>query len=211
MHSRWEAAWGGEFVAKFFLPGGVDFYCGGSLVGGRGDRVLSAAHCFEGADVSADVVRVGGVALFDGFQVKIKAVVLHPDYDPVTLENDLAVVTLAGMPPSKELRDAGVYPAQLNRVGGRPWAGEEVTHTGWGETSATGGGTTVAAELAATRMRVSAHADCIAYLDGRGWDTAGLDRAHLLCASPQGRGAGEVGVLHRPPPPLLAMGEAGSG
>lgn len=168
-------------MVKFFLPSGEDFYCGGSLVGG--DKVLSAAHCFEAPDLSADVVRVGGVALFDGFEAKIKSVALHPDYNTVTLENDIAVVTLSGMPSARELRSAGVYPAQLNGVGRRPWTGEEVSLTGWGAPSGEAGGVTVAPELASTRMSVSAHDDCLAYLTSRGWDTAGLSKDTLICAS----------------------------
>lgn len=114
--------------------------------------------------------------------MQIKSVALHPDYNTVTLENDLAVVTLGGMPSSRELREAGVYPAQLNSVRRRPWLGEEVSLTGWGLSSGTFGGT-VAAELATTRMRVAATADCLAYLTRRGVDTVGIDDARMICAS----------------------------
>lgn len=106
----------------------------------------------------------------------------HPGYNTVTLENDLAVVTLRGMPPPRELRRAGVYPVTLNGARGAPAAGTEVSLTGWGLTSGSGGGV-VAAELATTRMRVAPTADCVAYLTAWGLATVGIDDARMICAS----------------------------
>lgn len=106
----------------------------------------------------------------------------HPGYNTVTLENDVAVVTLRGMPPPRELRRAGVYPVTLNSARGAPAAGTEVSLTGWGLTSGSGGGV-VAAELATTRMRVAPTADCVAYLVARALATVGIDDARMICAS----------------------------
>jgi len=56
-------------MVKLFLPGGTRFYCSGTMLTHR--SVLTAAHCFTGGTSTArqavgDVVRVGGMGLFDG-------------------------------------------------------------------------------------------------------------------------------------------------
>ena len=56
-------------MVKLFLPGGTRFYCSGTMLTHR--SVLTAAHCFTNGTSRArqavgDVVRVGGMGLFDG-------------------------------------------------------------------------------------------------------------------------------------------------
>lgn len=73
-----------------------DPFCGGSLiVDGPRLAVLTAAHCLGRPP---DFVSVGGRTPTSGRQFRVGQVVPHPDYDGVTLRNDLGLLFLTASP-----------------------------------------------------------------------------------------------------------------
>jgi secreted trypsin-like serine protease len=64
--------------------------CGGSLI--RSDIVLTAAHCADTYESSK--VRIGNIRLNKGKQYEVETVIVHPDYDYDTNQNDIAIVKL---------------------------------------------------------------------------------------------------------------------
>uniref|UniRef100_A0A452TLB6 Peptidase S1 domain-containing protein n=1 Tax=Ursus maritimus TaxID=29073 RepID=A0A452TLB6_URSMA len=87
----------GEVPWQVSLKEGSRHFCGATVVGDR--WLLSAAHCFNHTKVELVRAHLGTVSLtgIGGTPVKmgLRRAVLHPQYNPGTLDFDVAVLELA--------------------------------------------------------------------------------------------------------------------
>lgn len=122
----------GEYVAyqvslQYQTRNGQMHFCGGSII--SPNRVLTAAHCCQGLNVSRMSI-VAGIRNLDdqsGMRSQVLSYAIHPDYKEL-VTSDIAVLTIE--PPLK-FNNVSVAPIAVDStefVGG----GAPVTLTGWG-------------------------------------------------------------------------------
>lgn len=117
---------------KVLTHNGLTYQCGASLIAGR--YLLTAAHCVHDA-ISAKVLfdsnRYSDIYRRDSFVTNANTFIVHPEYDDLTFENDLALVVLDDVVfrPRVQLFLPDLYPQEL--LG----EGAEVTAIGQGKTS----------------------------------------------------------------------------
>ena len=149
--------------------------CSGSLV--SPSVVVTAAHCFTSMrDVSRIEAFAGITAMSErsaDTRLRLASVTVHPDFDPSTFVNDIAVLTLATpITPSSTVGvialpyglDAATWPA----------AGTPARIAGWGITSPTGGKAADSLQSATVQLLANPGAPCGQY------GTA--QPANILCA-----------------------------
>ena len=104
-------------------------FCGGSFI--AADWVLTAAHCVK-ADQAANIQVYGGSSqLSGGGRVYgVGRIIVHESYDPITQENDVALLQL-----SQRASIATVNPLPATEADRLAGAGTAATAIGWGLTS----------------------------------------------------------------------------
>ncbi|MDB4976437.1 MAG: serine protease 27-like [Myxococcaceae bacterium] len=139
---RWQAALFTTAVAG----GGPAQFCGGTLVDAKQGWVVTAAHCvitypdaedapWQLTDPAELRVAVGERILSkvapDAYHL-VERVIIHPEYDDATAENDIALLKVQGIEPSADAaRLAGT--SQLDELIGPGWT---AFASGWGSTKA---------------------------------------------------------------------------
>ncbi|CAH0002179.1 unnamed protein product [Clonostachys byssicola] len=84
----------GEFPYMISLSLSSGHHCGGVLLNAY--TVITAAHCVMNTLTSAIKIRAGSLAWASGgIQVNISSYAVHPAFNLVTADNDLAMVHLA--------------------------------------------------------------------------------------------------------------------
>jgi len=140
------------------------FICGAVLI----DRntVLTAAHCFQGRnDPDEELYSMimgkhhkSTTAKDEGeILAKVKSILIHPEYDTATLDNDIAIMKLA-TPVSYSDH---VLPACLPRPSKVVPVGRSLLVSGWGETKDTNNNGEV---LQQVELRKISNSDCNTWL-----------------------------------------------
>jgi secreted trypsin-like serine protease len=90
--------------ASICLKGNNIPFCGGSYIGRN--IVITAAHCLDEGLKSTDiVVQFKKNNIYNkGIQYNLKSFLIHPEYNPETLDNDIAVIFLMGNPTRKGIK-----------------------------------------------------------------------------------------------------------
>jgi secreted trypsin-like serine protease len=162
-------------------------FCGGTLI--AADRVLTAAHCVRGLGLlglwNLRVV-VGRTVLTStqGQKVNVASLYVHPQYDPRTSANDVAILRL-------KTPVTGIEPIALVPVGDSALEqpGATATVSGWGNTvpqPPAGGGNVVQPDrMHAASVPLVSDASCAAaYDDGAGGFTFVAET--MVCAGQTG-------------------------
>ncbi|OWP05488.1 hypothetical protein B2J93_7832 [Marssonina coronariae] len=88
------AASAGQFPSQVALLRGSSLFCGGVLL--NANTVLTAAHCSVDYAASEVSIRAGSLRYATGGTVsKISKILVHPNYDSKTIDNDIALWTLS--------------------------------------------------------------------------------------------------------------------
>ncbi|WP_405015725.1 serine protease [Kitasatospora sp. NBC_00070] len=173
--------------------------CGGVIL--DRDTVLTSAECVAGMSAASFRVRSGSLRHASGGTLTaVRSVRTHPQWNGLSLSNDIAILKLATDIP---LNGATTAAAQLPTSNQTPAAGTELTVTGWGTT--TQGGSTPAT-LKTVKVAVTSQQTCQNAYGGLGlgllnrWDrgapsllgslveTPVYDSATMFCAGPPAGG-----------------------
>ncbi|XP_037783314.1 serine proteinase stubble-like isoform X2 [Penaeus monodon] len=134
----------GEFPWQVGIKMGWGGRCGGSLIKHR--WVITAGHCYM-SGFTTSTVYLGdhdrSVNEEGSYEIQAESVTVHPDFDSLTLDNDIALLKLS----SPATFSPTVAPICLARPSEVPLSGKGIT-TGWGTTSWQGSTATILQKVA---------------------------------------------------------------
>merc|ERR1711935_144816 len=156
-------------------------FCGGSLI--DESHILTAAHCIEGfsaSDVKTLRIYLGAHDIkseYDGHSVhRVIRIIKHKDFNPKTLVNDIAILTLeTAAKISRTIKTVCLPSVDISHER------EYVTVACWGATSEGGGQPN---KLHEVRVKVWSNTDCGNKYNKR---IPGKIESNMLCASDSGK------------------------
>lgn len=125
--------------------------CGAALVGA--EWVMTASHCVDDPRIRPDHVVIGRQSLTstDGERIAVAKIIIHPNYNPETTDNDVALIQLTQ--PSKRKISRIVTQAEWDAIE----VGAPFTVVGWGNTTEDG---TSSNDLREVTVPVVPRAEC---------------------------------------------------
>lgn len=140
-------------------------FCGGSYIGDR--YILTAAHCLENVfkddfDVIVGINNLSNESN-EGVRLGVQQFYIHPNYDAVTLANDIAIVEL---PRALTSNEASPVELAERSTRGTTVIGTSLTVAGWGSTTPEYGNHTTSAQLLEVTVPMVAQDMCASAFAG---------------------------------------------
>jgi len=161
-----------------------DSTCGASFLGGK--WVLTASHCVEGEQAANIKINVGEYDLSNGAEnaIAVKRIYMHPDYDSVSIDNDVALLELVQSVDNEAITLVSPETTQQSAIDN-----STVTVMGWGGRvgyEPNGGPTSDFPDvLHQVDLQLMTNAQCLNLLGG-GYDLS----TSMICAAFEGGGKG---------------------